>query len=271
LGLPINQFKRDALVAAAGKGPIPIGTWIMSASPLLAEAMGCAGFDWLLVDAEHSPLDAMDVANMLAVIAGTGKQPIVRIPWNDPVLVKRAMDAGAQSLMFPMIQNADEARRAVAATRYPPRGIRGVAAMHRASRFGTVPDYLKLADAEVCVIAQIETPQAMNNLEAIAGVDGVDCLFVGPGDLSASMDLIGDIENEKVHAKLKQAATVCHKLGKPCGIVMGNPDAVSRCIGYGYTYVAVASDLGMIMARAREMLSALRPAANLPKVPGTVY
>ena len=263
MDLPVNQFKRKALAAAARSGPVPLGTWIMSASAFVAEAMGCAGFDWLLIDAEHSPLDSMDIAAMLAAIGATGAAPVVRVPCNDAIMVKRIMDAGAQTLMFPMVQNAEDAKRAVAATRYPPQGVRGVAAMHRASRFGTVPDYLKRAGGETCVIVQIETPQALQNLEAIAAVDGVDCIFVGPGDLAASMGLIGEIGHPQVQAHLKGAAQTCARLSKPCGIVMGQAEAVNQCIEVGYSYVAVASDLGMLMARAAEMLAKMRPAAAL--------
>ncbi len=263
MDLPVNHFKRKALAAAARSGPVPLGTWIMSTSPFVAEAMGCAGFDWLLVDAEHSPLDSMDIATMLAAIGAPGAAAVVRVPCNDATLVKRVMDAGAQSLMFPMVQTVEDAKRAVAATRYPPQGRRGVAAMHRASRFGTVPEYLMRAGGETCVVVQIETPEAMQNLEVIAAVDGVDCIFVGPGDLAASMGLIGEIGHPQVQAHLKQAAQTCARLGKPCGIVMGQADAVNQCIEYGYSYVAVASDLGMLMARASEMLGKLRPAATL--------
>ena len=243
--LPVNHFKRKALAAVARSGPIPLGTWVMSASAIVAEALGCAGFDWLVVDAEHSPLDTMDVAAMLAAIGTTGASPVVRITGNDPMLVKRAMDAGAQSLMFPMIQSAADAERAVAATHYPPRGIRGVAAMHRASRFGTAADYLRRAGEETCVVAQIETMLAMENLESIVAVDGVDCIFVGPGDLSASMGLVGELGHPEVHKQLRRAAQISSRAGKPCGIVMGQADVVNQCMEYGYTYVAIASDLGI--------------------------
>ena len=263
--LPVNHFKRKALAAAARSGPIPLGTWVMSASAIVAEAMGCAGFDWLVVDAEHSPLDSMDVAAMLAAIGTTGASPVVRIPANDPVLVKRAMDAGAQTLMFPMIQTAADAERAVVSTRYPPLGIRGAAAMHRASRFGCVPDYLKRAGEQTCVVVQIESVAAIRNLESIVAVDGVDCIFVGPGDLSASMGLPGELGHPDVHEQLQRAAQISARAGKPCGIVMGQPDAVNQCMEYGYTYVAIASDLGMLMARAAEMLGKLRPLAALKK------
>src|SRR5512132_1677691 len=172
MDLPVNQFKR-----AIASGKTPIGAWLMSAAPSTAEALGSVGFDFLVVDMEHTPIDTPQMVGILQAIAGTPAQAIVRPPWNDMVMVKRAMDAGAQSLLFPYVQNADEARRAVASTRYPPEGTRGVAGTHRASRFGTVADYVRLAAREACVIVQIETPAALEQLESIAAVPGVDSIF----------------------------------------------------------------------------------------------
>jgi hypothetical protein len=131
----------------------PVGSFVMSASPLVAEAMGCAGFDWAVIDMEHTPLDLADLAHMLQAVAGTPMLPVTRVPWNDTVMVKRVLDAGAQTLLFPFVQDADEARKAVAACKYPPMGVRGMAAMSRGSRFGTVKDYFKVANAGVSVIA----------------------------------------------------------------------------------------------------------------------
>ena len=152
----------------------PVGTFVMSASPLVAEAVGCAGFDWAVIDMEHTPLDMGSLVHLLQAVAGTTMLPITRVPWNDTVIVKRVLDAGAQTLLFPFVQNADEAARAVAACKYPPVGVRGMAAMSRGSRFGTVKDYFKVANHGVSVIVQIETPQAMDSLEKIAQVPGVD-------------------------------------------------------------------------------------------------
>ena len=197
MDLPANLFKR-----AITSGKTPVGTWLMSGAPSTAEALGCAGFDFLVVDMEHVPIDVGEMIGLLRTIAGTPAQAIVRPPWNDMVMVKRAMDAGAMSLLFPFVQNADEARRAVAYTRYPPAGTRGVAGTHRGSRYGAVTDYLKRANDEACVIVQIETPAALERLPEIAAVPGVDSIFVGPGDLSASMGHIGNIGHADVQAKL---------------------------------------------------------------------
>jgi 2-dehydro-3-deoxyglucarate aldolase/4-hydroxy-2-oxoheptanedioate aldolase len=264
--LPANLFKR-----AIASGKAPVGTWLMSGAPSTAEALGCAGFDFLVVDMEHVPLDVAAMIEILRTIAGTPAQAIVRPPWNDVVMVKRAMDAGAQSLLFPFVQNADEARRAVAATRYPPAGIRGVAATHRGSRYGTVANYLKRANDEVCVIVQIETPAALEKLEEIAAVPGVDSIFVGPGDLSASMGHIGDIGNADVQAKLAAAAAACRKLGKPCGIVGPTPEMVARFLEFGYSWVAIGSDMGMMIGRAQEYLGKVRGSATAAPPPQSAY
>jgi 2-dehydro-3-deoxyglucarate aldolase/4-hydroxy-2-oxoheptanedioate aldolase len=248
-----------------------VGTWVMSGGTATAEALGCVGFDFLVVDMEHVPLDWERTYATLQAIAGTGASAVTRIPWNDTVTVKRALDAGAQTLMFPMIQNAEEATRAVAATRYPPEGIRGIAAVHRGSRYGTVPGYLKNASAEICVICQIETPAAAARIDEIAAVPGVDALFVGPGDLSGSMGHLGDIAHPDVQAALAACAAKAKRLGKPCGIVGPNPDMVARFVAMGYGYVAVASDMGMMVSRATEFLAALRGAPAIPAKPSGPY
>jgi 2-dehydro-3-deoxyglucarate aldolase/4-hydroxy-2-oxoheptanedioate aldolase len=247
MDMPKNAFKRDLM-----RKPPMVGTWIMSGGTVTAEALGCVGFDFLVVDMEHVPLDWERTHGTLQAIAGTPASAVTRIPWNDTVMVKRALDAGAQTLMFPMIQNADEAKRAVAATRYPPDGIRGIAAVHRGSRYGTVPGYLKTAAAEICVICQIETPAAAARIPEIASVPG-------------------DIANPAVQQALAGAAAAAAKAGKACGIVGPNPQMVGRFISMGYSYVAVASDMGMMVSRATEFLAALRGTAAAPPKPAGPY
>ncbi|MCA3261517.1 MAG: 2-dehydro-3-deoxyglucarate aldolase [Telmatospirillum sp.] len=266
MDMPKNLFKQNLL-----RVPPMVGTWIMSGGTTTAEALGCVGFDFLVIDMEHVPLDWERTYASLQAVAGTGASAVTRIPWNDTVAVKRALDIGAQTLMFPMIQNADEARRAVAATRYPPDGIRGIAAVHRGSRYGTVPGYLKNASAEICVICQIETPAAAARIEEIAAVPGVDALFVGPGDLSGAMGHLGDIAHPNVQAALAECAAKAKKLGKACGIVGPNPDMVGKFIAMGYSYVAVASDMGMMVSRATEFLGALRGQNAAPAKPTGPY
>ena len=235
-----------------------VGSWVMSASPLVAEAMGCAGFDWAVVDMEHTPLDQMEVIHLLQAIAGTSMVPITRVPWNDTVMVKRVLDAGAQTIMFPFVQTVAEAQKAVAAAKYPPSGVRGMAGMSRGSRFGTVKDYFKLANEAVSVIVQIESPEAMAHVQDIASVDGVDSLFFGPGDLSGAMGHIGNLMHEDVIKLMADGVKRCHTAGKTVGTVGGTPEAVAVYRAMGFDYIGCASDLGLMMRSFATVLSAIR-------------
>ena len=255
----MNPFRQ--LLQSAG-GQAPLGTWIMSASPIVAEAMGCAGFDWGVIDMEHTPLDMMDVVHLLQAVAGTKMLPVVRVPWNDTVLVKRVLDAGAATLLFPFVQNAEEARRAVAATRYPPEGVRGMAGMSRGSRFGTNPNHYKSANQQIGVIVQLETPAAVAQLEAIGAVEGVDAIFLGPADLSGAMGHVGNLTHPEVMEVMSRAAQRCKAIGKPVGTVGGTPEVVAQYRAAGYTFVAIASDLGLMMRGAQAAVAALRTGSS---------
>ncbi len=249
MDMPVNHFKR-----ALREGRTVLGAWLVSGAPSTAEALGCAGFDFLVVDMEHTPVDTPEMVDILRAIAGTPAQAVVRLVWNDMVWLKRVLDGGAQTVLLPFVQNAEEAKRAVACTRYPPDGVRGVAGSHRGSRFGTVPDYLKTASQEICVMVQIETLAGLAQLPAIAAVPGIDSIFIGPSDLAASMGLLGDLGNPAVQEKLKDAARQCRELGKPCGILGMNPEMVEKFIGYGYTWIAIGSDMAFMVGRAQEFL-----------------
>lgn len=251
----MNPFRQ--LLKAAGSHP-PVGTWLLSADAMIAEAVGHAGFDWAVVDTEHAPAATMDVLRMLQALAGTRLVPVVRVAWNDAVLAKRVLDAGATTLMVPFVQSAEEARRAVAATRYPPHGVRGMAGMSRASRYGTTPHYLQQANRGIAVIVQLETPQALDALEAIAAVDGVDALFVGPADLSGSMGHPGEPMHPQVLDAMARAAERAHAARIPIGTLGGDPQQVAQYRAMGYDFVAVSSDLGLMMQAARSALDALR-------------
>lgn len=249
----------------------PLGTWLMAGAPNTAEALGHAGFDFLVVDMEHVTIEFSDLAHILRAIGCTPAIPVVRLAWNDQVLVKRAMDAGAETLMLPFIQTPEEARQAVSFMRYPPYGVRGVAAVHRGSRFGTTAGYLAGAHERAFSILQLETPEAVANLEAIAAVEGVDAVFVGPGDLSAAMGKIGNIGHPEVQDLLAYAARAAAKAGKPIGIVGPNPAMVGRFIDYGYTFAAIGSDMGMMTSRAAEWLSELRRQQPAPEAQQSGY
>ena len=234
-----------------------IGSWLMSASAAVAEAMGHSGFDFLVVDMEHSPLSVATAIELLRALAGTAAAPLVRLASADPVRVKQVLDAGAASVMFPFIQSAEQARAAVAYTRYPPAGVRGVAGMHRGSRYGHTRDYLRTANEGIAVVVQLETPEAIDQLEPIAAVPGVDALFVGPGDLAAALGHIGDIGHAQVQALIARAAARARAVGKPIGIVGGDPQMVRRFLDYGYHWSAVSSDLALLTGRAAEWLEVL--------------
>jgi 2-keto-3-deoxy-L-rhamnonate aldolase RhmA len=248
---------RQMMDSAAPTRP-PLGTWVMAASPIVAEATGHAGFQWGVVDMEHTPLDLMSVVHMLQAIAGTAMLPVLRVPWNDTVLIKRVLDAGAQTLLVPFVQNAQEAAAAVAASRYPPLGVRGMAGMSRASRFGTVPQYFQAANEQVSVIVQLETPQAVAELEAIAAVPGVDALFLGPGDLSGALGVPGQLTHPKVMEIMADAARRARAAGQHVGTVGGTPELAAQYHAMGFDFVAVASDLGLFMRAAQGALGSLR-------------
>jgi 2-dehydro-3-deoxyglucarate aldolase/4-hydroxy-2-oxoheptanedioate aldolase len=182
-------------------------------------------------------------------------------------MIKRALDGGAQSILMPFVQNADEARRAVAFTRYPPAGVRGVAGTHRGNRWGTVPNYFKSSADELCVMVQIETMGALAQLPEIAAVPGIDAIFIGPSDLSASMGHLGDIAHADVQKTLQDAARQCKSLGKPVGIIGANPDLVSRYVEYGYNWIAIGSDMGFMLSRGQEWLARARGLAPSPVKP----
>jgi 4-hydroxy-2-oxoheptanedioate aldolase len=253
-----NRLKRWL---AAREQRAPLGTWLMSAAPSTAEALGYCGFDFLVVDMEHVPIEMSDLAHILRAVGCTAAEPVVRMAWNDQILIKRALDAGARTLMVPFVQTAEEARAAVSYAKYPPDGVRGVAAVHRGSLFGRAANYLTRANDEIAVIVQLETPEAIAEIETIARTPGVDALFVGPGDLSAAMGHIGNIAHPEVQAMIERAAKACHAADKPVGIVGANPEMVQRFIGYGYDFAAVASDIAMMTGRAVDWLGTLRPGA----------
>jgi 4-hydroxy-2-oxoheptanedioate aldolase len=244
-----NAFKH-----AIAAGRLQIGLWCSLCSNIAADIVSDSGFDWLLLDMEHSPNDIPDVLSQLQAVRGGTATPIVRPAWNDPVLIKRVLDIGAQSVLLPYIQSPEEARRAVSAVRYPTAGIRGVAGATRASRYGRVSDYAKKADGEICTLVQVETRAAFNQLEAIAQMDGVDGVFIGPADLSASFGHLGNPQHPEVQGLLESAAKRLKAVGKPAGILTGNEEEARRYIAWGYTFVAVGADVGLL-ARGADALA----------------
>jgi 4-hydroxy-2-oxoheptanedioate aldolase len=248
MDLPRNAFKH---AIAAGK--LQIGLWSSLASNIGADIISDSGFDWILLDTEHSPNEIPDLLTQLQVLRGGSATPIVRAAWNDAVLIKRILDLGAQSVLLPFVENPDEARRAVAATRYPPKGIRGTAGGSRASRYGRVKDYLKKANDEICVLIQVETRQALDRIEDIAKVEGIDGVFIGPSDLAASMGYIGNMQHAEAQKAYEEAVRRLKAIGKPAGILTLNEEEARRYIGWGYTFVAVGADTNLL-ARGADAL-----------------
>ena len=232
-----NPFK-----FALQSGCRQFGIWSALAHHLLAEVMGDAGFDWILFDTEHAPNDLMLLISQMQALRGSGTEAVVRPAHNDPVWIKRLLDIGFRSLLIPFVQNADEAARAVSATRYPPIGIRGVAAYQRNNKYGRVTDYFGFIDNAIAVVAQIETASAMQNLKAIVLTPGVDAIFVGPGDLAASLGHLGRPMAAQVQDAIRQIGKEAKELGKPAGIVAGSPADVERYLEWGFSFYTVSSD-----------------------------
>jgi 4-hydroxy-2-oxoheptanedioate aldolase len=250
MDMPRNAFKH-----AISKGQLQIGLWCSLCSPVAIEVVSHSGYDWLLLDTEHSPNELPMVHSQLQAISQGKAHPIVRPPWNDTVTIKRYLDVGVQTLLIPFIQDADEARDAVAATRYPPLGVRGFSAAARASDYGRIKDYHKRCEEQLCVLLQVETPEALANIESIAAVDGVDGIFIGPGDLSASMGYIGQPMHPEVVAAIEDAVRRIRACGKQAGILVPDEKLARHYIEIGCTFVAVGSDIG-ILARGAEALAA---------------
>jgi len=247
--LPVNAFKH---AIAAGKPQI--GLWSSIPSNYTVEVIAGAGFDWILLDTEHSPNDLESVFAQLQAAAGYPASAIVRVPWSDQVVLKRYLDAGVQTVLIPFVSTADEARMAVSYTRYPPNGVRGVGGTTRATRFGRVRDYTKHVEKELCVLVQVETKQGLDEIEAICAVDGVDGVFIGPADLHASLGYTGETANPAVLPLIDDAIRRIRAAGKAPGVLTPVESLARRWLDCGALFVAVGADVG-ILARGAEALA----------------
>ena len=252
-----NTFKQ-----ALKDGKAQIGLWASFADPYIAEALATTGFDWLLLDGEHAPNDLRSVLGQLQAVAPYPTHPIVRPPIGDVVLIKQYLEIGAQTLLIPMVDTAEQAARMVAATRYPPRGVRGVgSAGARSSRWSGVPHYLHEADDEMCVLVQVETKTGLANLAEIAAVDGVDGVFFGPADLSASMGFLGRPAHPEVVAALTQGIAAVRAAGKAPGILMTDNIASRYYLDQGALFVAVGVDAMMLVQAAKALAATFKNGA----------
>ena len=245
-----NRFKQ-ALAAGARQ----IGYWQALASPYTAEISAGAGFDWLLFDGEHAPNDLPLLLAQLQAVAAYEVEPVVRPAVGDPVLIKQLLDIGARSLLIPMVDGREQAELLVRATRYPPHGVRGVgSAIGRASRWNRMPAYLHTAEADICLLVQIESKAALDALDAIASTPGVDGVFVGPSDLAASLGHLGDPGHADVQRAIEQAIAAIRAAGKAAGVLMADRGLALRYLELGATFVAVGTDV-TTLARGAETLA----------------
>jgi 4-hydroxy-2-oxoheptanedioate aldolase len=249
-----NRFKTKL-----AQGHTQIGLWLSIADAYAAEIAASCGFDWLLIDGEHAPNELRDVLAQLQAVAPYPAHAVVRPVEGTAAIIKRYLDLGAQTLLVPMVETAEQAAEIVAATRYAPRGIRGVgAAAARASRWNADVDYAHRADKEICVLLQIESTRGLANLDAIAGVDGVDGLFVGPADLAASMGLLGQASHLDVQSAVATALTQIRSHGKFAGVLSADPAIVRRYIEAGAQFVAVGADVSVLAGALRKLSMSYR-------------
>ena len=248
--LPRNRFKH-----ALKAGQAQIGLWSSLSSSYTVEVIAGAGFDWLLLDMEHSPNDLENLLGQLQAAAPYPTHPVVRVPWNDMVAIKRVLDVGAQSLLVPYVSTPQEAAAAVSYTRYPPGGARGVAGTTRATRFGRIKDYARRAREEICLLVQVETRSGLENIEAICAVEGIDGVFIGPADLHASLGYPGEVANPKVKPMIDDALRRIRKAGRAPGILTPDEADARHWLQCGALFVAVGADVG-ILARGADALAA---------------
>lgn len=267
MNLPTNVFKH----AISTRERPQIGLWLGLADAYAAEIAAGAGFDWLVLDAEHSPNDVPRLLAQLQAIAGYPVAPIVRAAADSPVHIKQLLDLGTQTLVVPMIEDGPQAEALVRATRYPPAGIRGVgSALTRASRWGRIPNYTRHADEQLCVIAQIESPRGLANLRAIASTAGIDGIFIGPADLSASMGHRDEPGHPEVQATIAAAIKACRVLQVPVGIISADEAVARHYLSLGVTFIAVGIDTSLY-ARAATALADRFKGLETTEPTGAVY
>lgn len=247
--LPINMFKQ-----ALRQGKPQIGLWVGLADSYVAELLATAGFDCLVIDAEHAPNDPRSVLRQLQAMAPYPVHPVVRPVSGAVELIKQYLDIGAQTLIIPMVETAEQARQMVAATRYPTRGVRGVgSALARSSRWNQIDDYLRRSDDEMCVFVQVESVKALSELERIAAVDGVDGVFFGPADLAASMGLLGKPSDPAVRAAIIQGIATVRRAGKAAGTLTSDRKLAREYLAQGALFVAVGVDTSILVKAAGEL------------------
>lgn len=266
MGVPVNRFK-----ARLKAGELQLGLWQALASPVAAELCAGAGFDWLLLDGEHGPNDIPGLLAQLQAVAALDSHPVGRVPVGETRIVKQYLDIGFTTLLVPMVDTAAQAAGLVRACRYPPEGVRGVGSgIVRASAYNRTAGYLAEADDQVCLLVQVETLEGVANLRAIAETPGVDGVFIGPADLSAALGHRGQPGHPEVQAVIEEGVRVIREAGKAAGILMADPALARRYIDIGFSFVAVGSDVGLLVKATDALLSDFRGTAG-PAGGGGVY
>lgn len=251
---PENTFKSALL-----RGDTLIGCWAGFADAYATEILGTAGFDWLVIDNEHAPNDLRSTMAQLQVLQSSPSHPVVRLPMGEAWAIKQVLDAGAQNLLIPMVETAEQARELVRATRYPPDGIRGSgAALGRASRFAAIPDYTQTANAQICLTVQIESRTALENLEEICAVDGVDAAFIGPSDLACDLGHTGAKNSPEVQSAIKTALATINASGKVPGILATDPETTETYRAWGARQLAVGVDVVLFASAVRTLAARYR-------------
>lgn len=256
------KYPQNTFLEGLRSGASQIGFWVSLANNLTAEVVATSGFDWLLVDMEHAPGDVATVIGQLQAIAPHGSGVMVRAPWNDAVMVKRLLDSGAPNILFPMVQSVEEAKAAVAATKYPPQGIRGVAGSIRASQFGRIENYHAQANDNIGVIIQAETQAAVAQAVEMGSVDGVDGVFFGPADIGADMGLLGQTQSPQVWDTIREAAAKLKAAGIPVGTLSTDPAFAAALINDGFDFVACGLDSHVLAKGSDALLAQMRSATR---------
>ncbi len=258
MDMPKNRFKQGLR-----EHRHQVGLFVGLASHYSMEILAGAGFDWLLIDAEHTPNTPASVLAQLQAAAPYPVQLLVRPMSHDPALIKQYLDIGAQTLLLPLVDTAQQARELVRAMRYPPRGIRGVAAsLARAAHWNGVADYVKHADDEVCLVVQVETRAGLDNLDAILAVEGVDAVFIGPADLAASLGHLGEPGHPEVRAAIEAALRRIAASGRAAGVFVTDPGLARHYRDCGASFIAVGGDTTLLRGAALTLSATFRDNAE---------
>jgi len=251
---PINIFKQRL-----AKGETLIGCWLGLADPYVAEVSTTAGFDWLLIDGEHAPNDLRSITAQLQIVQASDSYAAVRLPVGEEWMLKQVLDAGAQTVLVPMVESVEQAEELVRSVQYPPRGRRGVgSALARASKFSAIPDYVQTADDQICLLVQVENKAGLAALDGILATDGIDGVFIGPADLAADMGYPGQLEHPEVMATIRDALSRINASDKAAGILTGNEAFARECIDMGVGFVAVGIDVTIFAAAMRQQAAKFR-------------